>query len=231
MFYTIGGSNHWSAEAEKRFLLNKIPRELLFSPRKSLQLVNDSSLNDLINRLVVADPKARLSMFDVLRHPYFAYSEVPFALTCQERLDNNSIEVTIPGDYYKFAEIIDRNQLVPYDGMFSGCIATAMQLFCRFRKKQGGIDLLHLAIPLVYLAADINTFSHQEINADWFDAELDDVDEDLFVDLYQSPEEIIRIQRVVMETLDYDLWFTTDMDRARLRGDDLAETRDSLMTG
>lgn len=229
MFKLLGGSSNWSKEAEERFTLNRIPRDILFSPHKHPKLVTNLNLNNLINKTVVADKNARLSMFDVLRHPYFDSREIPDEKTCKERLDSNSIITSIPEDYHLFAEIVDRNQLIPYDSMFSGVFGTTMQLFCRFREKGGSTAVLDLAIPLVYLATDINTFYHQDINADWFDVNMEDVEEELMVDLEKDLDEIIQIQREVLEKLDYNLWFTTSIDYARLKRKDLIEARDNLM--
>lgn len=230
IFHLLGGSNHWSNIQLQRFSLQKIPKELLFRQRKKPTLTLNPVLNDLLHSTIAINPKHRLSMFDVLKHPYFSYSEVPRQKSCLEMCKANLTTIIKPHDYYTFAEILDRNYLIPYDEEFTGIFATALQLYCRFRETRSDISMLDLAIPLVYLATAIHTYNYEDINMYWKDNDRDNLEEDRRVDYMQSKEDIIRIQKEVMSTLNYDLWFSTAIDYARFQGLDLIEIRDSLMS-
>lgn len=250
IFHLLGGSNHWSEIEIHRFESDKISKELLFRQRKKPTLTSNYKLNDLLHSTIAINPKNRLSMFEILKHSYFSYNQIPVRKSCLEICNANLTTVIKPHDYYTFAEILDRNYLIPYiDELlhphgcsnsrqipkgfvdeFTGIFATALQLYCRFRETRSDISMIDLAIPLVHLATAIHTYTYEDINMYWKDNDRDDLEDCLKIDYMQSKEDIIRIQKEVTLTLNYDLWFSTEIDYARFQGLDLIEARDSLMS-
>lgn len=200
----------------------------MLSERKFPKFVSASLLNNLLNQCIIADPNLRLSIENILRHEYFKSTEIPTILSCKEKLDSNTINTPIPEDYHRFAEILDRNSLIPYDDIFSCVLATAMQIFSRFREKRLDFSLVELVMPIVYLSADIHCISHEDVNY-ICDEDIVDLDEDMKIDKNQSIRDVIRIQREILQTLDFDLWFSTAIDYGRMNGENLIEIRNSLL--
>lgn len=119
-------------------------------------------------------------------------------------------------------EIVDRNLLVPYLDSCVSIFATAAQLYCRFREKSDALSLLDLAIPLVNLASIVH-------NWDYSNEEWEDLEDEVRIDFQGAPDTITRITKEVLETLDYDLRFTTVVDHWRLEGKNPEELRDLIM--
>lgn len=248
MFHKIGGSQHWSQQQRHSLVLHGVPGTLFFAVRKFLPLTSDPLLNDLLQHTVTTNPENRLSLWQILRHEYFAVAHVPEERTCREQLDVNSTTFPIPDEYYLFVEILDRNQLVPYTDAYCGVFATAVQIYCRFSAKRDDITLRDLVIPCLRLACAVCSESFEMMLADAGE-EPQDIEDELYVERHASQSQVDdasfrrktriaegssnssvdEIQDEILRALNYDLWFTTAVDYARLTKENLLTVRDSLL--
>lgn len=229
IFEKIGGSDHWTDGQHRSFVLHGVHAYSFFAQSKFSSLTSNPLLNDLLHHTVTTNPENRLSLRSILEHKYFAVhtSSTVADVSCLDQLQANSVVVAIPDDASLFAEILDRNQLVPYTDVYACVFVTTVQIYSRFCAKRSDLTLRELVLPCLRLACAVCSEDFE-----WMMEELTADEEDLgdlYFERYMQQSRLDEITEEILKTLNYDLWFTTDVDYARLEGEDLLVVYDSLM--
>lgn len=232
IFTKIGGSDHWTDGQRRSFVLHGVPASSFFAKRKFPSLTWDPVLNDLLHYTVTTNPENRLSLRSILEHQYFTAStpngrpSIAAEVSCVDQLQANSVVVPAPND--AFAEVLDRNQLIPYTEAYTGVFATTVQIYSRFRAKRSDLPLQDLVLPCLRLACAVCSEDFEWMMETDEEPEEEDLG-DLYIERYWRPSKLDELTEEILKTLNYDLWFTTNVDYARLEGGDLLATRDSLL--
>ena len=225
IFTRLGGSKHWSEQELRSFILYDIPPTLFLDEGDRPPLVADSTLNDLLTFTIHVDPRRRLSLCSVLDHPYFARRGVARKVSPLDALLANETAVTTNA---LVAEILDRNQLVPYTEECSGLFAATVQICSRFLERREDVPEGQLVLACLRLACALREedFTSLLEESEETDEELE---EKLQIPRFFSQHWLDELTVLILKELNYDLWFTTIIDYARLEGSDLLEARDALM--